>query len=365
MVATSSAGPQESAEPDVIVRRNGAGTIECRIIIIDDAGVTIRTGTGGSDLISWDRIREVRSDRMEDQVKSMRPIAEMIWRARSRLERGDTWLAEPLFDELFARYRGQSNDMALLVAEGLLRCRLARQAHASAIIPVLEMTRLRRRGMTHEAYAMLPSIWHEELELCTALPPFWVEREGVEHMQRALEEYDAGEDEVTTALATLYGTAMSMSRGENPPLPRTIALPRHPGIEFLRDLLAARLGDPERRTAAQVRLLRAVDDWPEWTEAWARYTIGTTLIEEQEPELIDRGLVQLAHVAARFGSTQPYLAGAALWHMAVALEARDVDVARSLQLELEQRFPHHPVLDARAPGGATVQFSPNRQWNRP
>ena len=47
------------------------------------------------------RIREVISADHERQVERYMETADALWRARSRVERNDVALAEPLFERLF------------------------------------------------------------------------------------------------------------------------------------------------------------------------------------------------------------------------------------------------------------------------
>ena len=140
---------------DMVERRGSEPALEGEITIINEAGVTIRSSLGAVHVVPWDRVRRVEGKVEDPTLDEKMAIAVDLWRSRSRVERGDTTLAEPLLERLFERYRGQTHETALVVAEGLLRCRLARADHALAVVPALEVARLRRAQITTDTYSVL------------------------------------------------------------------------------------------------------------------------------------------------------------------------------------------------------------------
>jgi hypothetical protein len=100
--AAANADDQSEYEDDVVIRRDGLEPLRGRIIVIDDAGVTIRADDlSPSRLVPWDRVRDVQSSSSHPRLDERLAMADELWRARSRLERGDAALAEPLFERLF------------------------------------------------------------------------------------------------------------------------------------------------------------------------------------------------------------------------------------------------------------------------
>ena len=80
-------------------------------------------------LIPWDQVRSI--DGLEDPtLKASWPqwqaVAEDLWRARTRLQRGDRTLSAPLFEKHFERLAAapEGSELGLIVSEGLLRSRL-------------------------------------------------------------------------------------------------------------------------------------------------------------------------------------------------------------------------------------------------
>ncbi|MHC4106560.1 MAG: hypothetical protein ACYSTY_00590 [Planctomycetota bacterium] len=337
-----------SLRADGVERRGTEGTIEGRITI-DDAGVHVASPKGADHFVPWDRVRRVDAKNSPPGLDRWMPIAVELWRARSRVERNDTALAEPLFERLFERYRGKTHTTALVVAEGLLRCRLAHSAHARAVIPALEVARLRRAGVSTDSYAMLSPVLDESTVLCPDLAPAWAPTRALERLLHELAAYDPQGDAVVGALARLYRGAVAVQLGlaQDERADTEASLPRHPGVERLMLLVECTADDADRREAARERLRRAFADWPSWSEAWARFHIGLSLLRETGIGRQQRGLVSLLHVPARFGREQPYLAGLALAYTAEALEASgDTESAATLRAELAERCPDHPVRRA-------------------
>jgi hypothetical protein len=332
------------ARADHVERRGGLPLIQGTIASMDDSGVTIRSDLGASHSIPWDRVRRVVAD-AETMSRAERRMeaAVALWRARSRVERNDTALAEALFERLFETYRGQTHETALVVAEGLLRCRLARGEHLLAVIPSLETIRLRRAGVTTPSYGSLPAVIDAEFELCTLLPPAWVQSPLLPKTARDLASYDAQGDAVVAALALMYADSVSLAHGDIPAA-RARGAPDHAGAALLGALVDCLAPEPSARQAARERLASRLGHLPPWAEAWARYQTGVSLLGEPGIVRQQRGMVQLLHLPAEFASSQSYLAGCSLRLVADGLEAHGRrEESELLAAELAARFPYHPV----------------------
>lgn len=352
VIAAASAQPDEN-DDDVVVRRGALEPIRGTIILVNDAGVTIRSSDsiGASHLVTWDRVRDVRMRTPDPALDERLVMAEDIWRARSRLERGDAALAEPIFERLFNEHLGRTDETALIVAEGLLRCRLYRLANDLAVIPALEVIRLRRADVRTDRYRMMQPVYDEMFELCPLLPPVWLDSSRLVRLESDLERYEAHGDEVVAAFASLYQHALRVMHdvdGEPGRIVDEIRPARqHAGVRLMRDLIT--LIDPaadgtDRRRAAESRLMRQVDEEQPWIEAWLHYFEGLALIDAEGAGRNERGIASLAHLPARFAQSQTYLAGLAMHRMIMHLEANGrADAAASMREELARRFPQHPA----------------------
>ncbi|MCA9297053.1 MAG: hypothetical protein KC983_11060, partial [Phycisphaerales bacterium] len=314
--------------------------------------VEIRSTSGATHLVRWDQVRDVQTDRHEPLLPQMLERAERLWRARSRLERYDAAFAEPLFIRLFEQYRGQTHETALVVAEGLLRCRLESGENDGALIPWLETVRIRRAGIAQTAYVTLPPVIDDDTFLAPSLAPFFVPTRSLVSVARELEMYDARGDAVVAAFAQLYSDAIRRTLGQDSitiPAPAVAPPADQRGLMLLGLMLSSDDPNADVRATTRSELERRLMDLDatSWQDAWLRSAYGRALIASQGVGRQQLGIVQLIHVPARHATTQPYLAGLALDWAAAALETLgDADGAARLRAELDRKYPGHPVRPA-------------------
>jgi hypothetical protein len=310
-------------------------------------GVVVRAGQG-TKTISWDRIREVRGDHGAEAAK-FAPLADQVWRARTRLERGDFASAEPLLDGLVDRARAEPGPTAVVVFEGLVRCRLKRGAQLPAVWAWLDW--IRARGGTLEkgvADAWIgaridgPAEIDEDTGLVTALPPVFLRDAGLD-AGAASEEWaratSSADSETAADLAMLYRAAARFEAGLPPEL-RPVKS-EATAVRLVGEIVRARVGDDGERKQARDALLTRLGtkDIEPWMECWCRVGIGRSLVREQDPELRRQGVIQMLHVPARFIRVSPQLAALALAESAVTLhEMGDEAGAASVKGELIDRF---------------------------
>lgn len=352
-----------TAIADTVLRRGAAPPLQGEVTLVNDQGVRVRTSLGAEHLVPWDRVADVQASRRLPDLERQLERAEQLWRARSRVERGDTALAEPLLERLFVESRGQTGETALVVAEGLLRCRLARGEQAGAVVPALEMARLRRAGVETTSYAGLPPVIEETTGLSPALPPIAVTGPMLDRLRAELAAYatppaggpdPAGGDPVVRAMAQAYLAALALDRSGPPRPPEGVALPGvtdtepkavrdHPGVGLLRLVLATSAAEVAAREAARKSLVAADLSMP-WQEAWRRLFLGISLLREESLESRRRGVVELVHLPARSARSLPWLSGVALALSADELEREGAAAdAATLRRELDALHPHHPI----------------------
>ena len=339
---------------DEVGRRGAESTLVGTVSVIDDAGVTINatvgTGIVTDHFVPWDRVRTVVTERAWPGLAARLEVAEDLWRARSRLQRGDHALAEPLFERLFERHRGQTHATAHLVAEGLVRCRIARGAHELAMIPALEVIRLERAGMKTERYPRPPAV-DDAYQLCPALAPAWVTGRAVGRLERDLKAFDAGGDPVVRDLVALYAWAAAGQAtpdgSDGTAAAEALADAAHPGVRLLARIVTCGDPDPRRRASARARLEQDLPSLPPWAEGWARFALGSSLAREPDIRSRRRGIVSLLHLPARLRGPLPYLTALALARASVPSRSQGDDAAAAvLRDELDRSFPDHPVRAA-------------------
>lgn len=381
-----------------IVMREGRGTLVGKLVGTDHGGVSLRLARadGVADdastlrIVAWDRLLRVEGGVAAEPIAGMSDAA---WRAISRIERGDTWSAEGLLNELAAKCDGQRGPTVAAVYDGLLRCRMARGARAGAVTAwVSWLGVMERSGAVRGEGAGigLPTEWvggaiagAPVVDLRTGLPvdlaPMWVNEPALAASAGAGEWVRAaGTGERGTLAGELAAWYQVAARFEERGDTDVAEWPREAGTiegaRLVRWIVQARVGDAERRAAARTQLqgVMALETTEPWMEAWCRAAIGRSLIRESEPAERVRGVIEMLHVPARLGSASPMLAAVCLAEAAVVMhELGDQAAASSLKQELVASYPGQPAagwsrlaeIPAAAPtpaGGAAGQMPDER-----
>lgn len=309
---------------DEVLLRGGA-VEHGDIVRVDDAGVTIRLQMerqSGSweRTIGWDRVRSV-SGTMEAEARDYAAIADMVWRARYRLERGDAALATSSFESLHERYRGQTSPTALVVSEGVLRCRLYRREQASRIVgPYLETLRLIRLGVERTGFRDLRPVIDPETLLCPELLPVrsWLETDQRPDLSSLIADPDA----VVSSLAQQYDQLLSPLVGGSSPVAPAPTTPEA-GPNLVHAMVTAVGSSQAGRQAGRERLQAlTVGHREDWQEAWRRFGTGESLLLDPNREVRLRGVLELMHLPIRMGEQFPELAERAVELAAAELDAQ-------------------------------------------
>ncbi|MEZ6242831.1 MAG: hypothetical protein R3B57_07280 [Phycisphaerales bacterium] len=343
------------------------------VVDVGEQGVRIVATSGASITLDWSVVRDVTGKRASN-FEPLRETAENVWRAESRLARGDHVNAEPLFETLFDRYSASSGPTSSIVARGLLACRLHDGAAARAIAPwigVLRAESFRPEGATPGA---ADDLIDPETGLVPALAPIWLATDEAAWLARTGVSPDLADSvepgALRSRLRALQGLYALAARYEADPGAadavradlnelvsgldqRTL---REPGVQLVFEIVVSRLGAPEARASAQASLRARLNNTslPSWREAWIRLALGRSLLLEQDAETRRRGIIQLLHVPARLADAPPRLAAIALAEAAVASKRLgDADAAETLRRELLDRYPGRPASD----------WAPIRDWS--
>ncbi|MFG0329320.1 MAG: hypothetical protein ACF8PN_05410 [Phycisphaerales bacterium] len=355
---------------DELQLRREATTVVGTTVAVGDAGVQFQPRGSEPILYTWDRVRSLASTDADEQAAfdAYREFADAAWRARTRVERGDFAMAEPLLVDLFEKTRGRTDATALVVAEGLLRARLARSEYTEAIIPWLETFRLLDAGFERVAYRERPGALDERTGLCPSLPPMWSPSPSLDELIARLDAYEPMGSPATISLATLYLAGARQASGESIELPALARLADETmdgrdAVAIVWSFLVGVGGDEfegvdsSARDAAirsLDRLVRADGDLP----SWRLFARGSSLARSPEDDVAKDGLLDLLTIPASLGEVDPYLAGYALSIAAARLEALgEPDAAASLRRELGRRYPNHPARPANARADQTTPAS--------
>ncbi|MEO1008359.1 MAG: hypothetical protein AAFX79_07315 [Planctomycetota bacterium] len=309
-------------------------------------GIRVRT-EAGVVVVGWDRVLRAPSALGVDEAQLARGRA--IWRARTRVERGDRVLAEPILERLFAEPAARTGPTRLVVAEGLLRCRLARGATAAAVEPWLawlDASAVREpntayAGRDWSARAGLAGVTDDATELCPQLPPMWLGTTAAP-LVLGLEPIE-GERAKTAALRRLYQASLEHELGRS--IGELPEANRDDGVALVREIVAARAGDDAERNAARAKLGRRLESARGWRRAWVLAGLGRSLVAEDDRESRLRGVARLLRVNLLHRRHAPTLADIALAEAAVVLDRLgENDAARRLAADLQRRHSDASVL---------------------
>lgn len=374
-----------------VTLRSGDGTsaatgkVEGAVVAAGPSGLVVEASGGGTGkarrLVGWDRVHAVK-DPQAGLAAPYMAFADGLWRARTRLERGDWLAASTLLRELRPRVDEARGDKSgagptgAVFDECLLRCELARGARAGALAAWFDwMQTMDRAGALNAPTVSRPASWvggvvdgpgviHSRTGLIPALPPIWVGESAIDtavslasgvggggawdrQMEAGgIKSAEGRADEISCAIVDLYTAAAKFEIGERPSVPGAAGVggaggPAE-GVRLVRLIVLARVGTADQREVgrAGLRTMAGVDGVEPWIEAWSRAGIGRSLLVEPDAQQRIRGILELLHVPARFSRVCPDLAAVALAESAVALwELDDRDGAVRVRDELVQRFP--------------------------
>ncbi|MEE2908015.1 MAG: hypothetical protein VX527_09315 [Planctomycetota bacterium] len=239
---------------DVVELRDGRGELTGTVQASDMGSLRLEMTDGKRQQIPWDLVRSIRFEDPGNHPGGMKERlqrADDIWRARSRLQRGDVELAEPLFEQLFEPSIEHRDETDLIIAEGLLRCRLSRGELVEALVPALETARLRGLGVQTDRYDDLSVIYDPSTQLCIYLPPAWPQARPLPRLIQQLENWDAGGNEDLARIASKYrilvefpvGTVVGVHSAEVPDVGQDVDS-SHLGVKLLELALQSRNEDP-------------------------------------------------------------------------------------------------------------------------
>lgn len=401
------------ADEALVLRSVGPSTsvpsVAGTLISVDASGVRLASeGTpGGGVVVGWQRVRSVGGN-LEREALNFEKTRDALWRMEQRVIRGDYRLAEALAEPLFAaavKNGSLAGPSGALLAEVVLRCRLARGYSTGAVFAYLDLARVlsertpgspRWVGWDEAGIATMDPRWagqvvlDSDTRLCPYLPPVYSPAMAGRALP-ALVEAEAwkrleGQADEVAMLAALYhyaarGEAMLMgAAGE-----RAVALPPLPplpegagdGLRLVHLMVTSRFGDGPAREGARRALEQRILDQlrlsaaevadaseatpgisgsgleaPRWAEGWCRLAIGRSLLREEDPARRLEGVIELLHLPARFSDSLPSLAVLALVEAAEELErSGDGTGAAALRMEVQARYPGMLVVEGV--GGAT------------
>ncbi|MCW5766483.1 MAG: hypothetical protein KIT68_10975, partial [Phycisphaeraceae bacterium] len=271
----ASAGARCVAQGVVVELRGREGAIAGAVERVGREGVLVKPDDPAQPRlrwISWDRVRQVRPE--GGRFAEFAPLSDSLWRARTRLERGDLALAALDIERLTRSYPGLGGPSGTLLSELVLRLRLARGSHTGAAMALI------RWSATRHAADATAAVWvggsaggaaaiDAGTGLAVQCPPMFgaaIGTPALEAFARSA-QWDGFKaiDAATRDLAVLYRAAaeaeLALRRQEEAAPPGEVRS-NDPGVLLVRDVVLSRAGDASQRRAARESLEKRMNARP-------------------------------------------------------------------------------------------------------
>jgi hypothetical protein len=278
-VTASFFAPTHALADITVILRGGAEPVKGLSAIAALRGLEVQQGTAKAAVtIPWDMVRDVEGATIPG-LESELAIGQDLWRARIRVERGDEALAEPLFTKHWERYRSQDGPTTAVIAEGLLRCALAKNDLRAAVEPWSVCLRIGSNGEPSR-YPDLPGILDDTTGLLPELSPFLptsTRPDLADALRDAAKSMSAAQAGVASeATARLARILAATERDAKPTPAAEVSRDAAPAVRAL-SLIEAILSAPDARAAAKAvaEFERILPDAPAYLSAWKFAAAGT------------------------------------------------------------------------------------------
>lgn len=346
LASMCAAAPAQDARA---ILRPGEVAPSAVVLDVGPQGVGVRRAEG-SETLSWDRVEAVEGP-LASSAMPYAALSDVLWRARTRLMRGDLVGAEPLFERAARMLPAASpvGPTSGLIYEGLTRCRAARGAQTGAVDAWTLM-------IASGAIPRMQSEWSGpgfgQPELINPqLPPMWLPTDAVQIFAQSPGPEGSSVDALparAAAIWRLYRAAaeFEVSGGDFTNLP-TLPPNADAGWTLIDLCVRARVMGDSGRAAARNALFTLLESAPRgWREAWIRAAIGRSLLREASAEDRMAGVVQIMHLPARLVGESPHAAAVSMRDAAIALnDLGQTAEAIRIRDELARLLPGHPVLN--------------------
>ena len=271
-VTASFFAPTHALADVTVILRGGVEPVRGLSAVAALRGLEVQQGTAKAAVtIPWDMVRDVEGATIPG-LESELAIGQDLWRARIRVERGDEALAEPLFTKHWERYRSQDGSTTAVIAEGLLRCALAKNDLRAAVEPWSVCLRIGSNGEPSR-YPDLPGILDDTTGLLPELSPFLptsTRPDLADALRDAAKSMSAAQAGVASeATARLARILAATERDAKPTPAAEVSRDAAPAVRAL-SLIEAILSAPDARAAAKAvaEFERILPDAPAYLSAW-------------------------------------------------------------------------------------------------
>jgi len=338
--------------------RDSLGRREVETISEDADGMKVRWNAEKAVIeqsLRWDQIRAVDGGNAPPQRAAWLASGERLWRARTRLARGDLVGARGAFTDAWAALGEQTNVQArlqrLMALEGLARTSAVVPDDAARVAQALEAAALRSQFGTLDAWLTGGDAFDARSGLMLTVPPAWLDAQRAAAACASLDAAAARARDAQdlTAAGILESAARIASAEAGKPRPAAAgSKPAAPSGALrkgrqLIDLWADALsGDEAARKRARQGLAQMERSEEGALRLLAIYAQGRSLALENDPEEVRRGVGKMLLIPAAHADAIPALTDAALEQSAEALtRIRDdasAGILRAARADMQEQF---------------------------
>lgn len=331
--------------PTSVWRWSQPSAVQGEVVEIGDQGIELRIGQEIlPETIAWYDIKAIEPE--PAGLGPRREVMDTAWRAHARLARADYPGALELYTRLAPSYLWSKGPQSADVSLGLAMCLIERGQRVRAVNPALSWfvaSGVHAPNIASEPQAGQAAV-DTQYGLMIDLPPVFVGEDRlltieplpdsarITPREKLLHAY------FSLALQGRDGDGVEREIEQIEVLRRQLS-GRDAGAELLGDMVLARVHpDAPGRDAARKALdRRARVSSGTWVEVWARLGLGAAMIDDQDAQTRELGVIQLIHIIVRLPEVRPALT------MLAARMARD-------ELVKADRAPWGAqlMLDARA-----------------
>lgn len=326
---------------DRIILRNLKVLTDKTVTSFDEDGVRLSDST----TLGWHEIEKARISESQQAAfdKMLAVVGNDLYRIRQRLSVGDYEGLLPHAEALADRYAPRTSNTAYMVLQSLMWGQLAAGHREAALISYLRCYSLMRsRGTTKIS---LPGERRLKFDPKTALSeelvPVWFDREAAKSALpiayktiRAMKARPSGVYIYLGTLAAAAGddkVAASVLQALRSDVPQVVQLRQI--LEAQREVLGGRAGPAVKRLSDEFA------EYPANTKPLAMYWLGRDLLQSEDVETQQQGLLRLLRIPALHGESQPDLAAGALFESMQALNrVKDVRGSVTIRRELFARY---------------------------
>lgn len=359
----------------------------------DGIEIQVQDGAGShTQFLRWDQIRTLTAVGASAAREKRLAAGAMLWRGRSRLDRGDLAGARIMFTRA-----AESIDSSAVLARMMVQEAIARTAAVDldrwdeSLAASLTAATMRARVAVPSEWLATPSAFDADSGLILGIAPVWLDGASAKRaQQRFVAEALRARDQNEVALAQLFTlcariAAADAGNPEKSPARVTAAAPADDGeVSKLAGQSVALEVEPALEPAsfaarAAARLgVRVLTGWADAVSAdaparkrgretlhaiaraesgavrmWAIYGEGRSLVMEDDADKVRLGVGKMLLIPAAYGAESPRLAEAALVQSSIALARIHDDESAAVLRALHTQTTDSDRLEVQSNTGAT------------